>query len=1756
MSLKSIIYSLVSNSFLILSIFSSNISYGQCYFTLTGDTTNLKTCKYALENVVWSNLVGTVAAQNDIIKIAGVAAWDVDAISVNKVYNNGFMQTIIVETNTNRMIGLNTINANRSYTDLDYAFYLQSGGALTIYENGTNRGTWGYYQTGDTLRISVMNNTVFYIQNNNIIYTSSVTPTLPMFVDISINSVNGTLQDVVVGNGTETLFTVFEANPGASATYQWKLNGGNVGAGLTTYSNNLSNGDALECVLTPSLGGCSGSSVVSNTLNIKTLPIDFDINYYIKNDSVLEGSCLYLNENIRWESISSNYVNGSNHVNKTSGANAWDVGGFSYNKVEDGGYVQFIASETNTSRMIGLNAVNANVSYTDIDYAFYLVAGGALNIYENGTSRGAWGAYSTGDTLRIAVVNNEVRYIQNGSIVYTSTIAPSLPLSVDFSINTIGSTIQNISVSNPAYGRFVASTVGLSNVNYQWKLNGGNVGSNNPIYTNTSLTSNDIVSCDFYINNTTSCGVDTLFSSNEILVKDETPKKNLIFSVRNDSIINPSCKYAFEEVAWQSLSGLTLNGTNNVSKTTGTNTWDVGGFSYNKVEDGGFVQTIVNETNTSRMIGLNAINANVSYTDIDYAFYLVAGGALNIYENGTSRGAWGSYTTGDTLRIAVVNNEVRYIQNGSIVYTSTIAPSLPLFVDMSLNTVGGTLENIYVNNSTYGIYTAFVSGFSNVKYQWKLNGGNVGTDSPIYTNTSTVNGDTIYCELTLQNTSGCTSDTIAYSNKIVINEQSLINSVLFSIRNDSIIENSCLFANEQVAWQSLSGLTLNGTNNVSKIAGTNAWNVGGFSYNKVENGGFMQTIVAETNTSRMIGLNAINNNVDYADIDFAFYLVAGGALNIYENGTNRGAWGTYSTGDTLRVAIINNQVFYLQNGNTIYTSSVAPTLPLYVDMSLNTVGSTLKNITVYNGLYGKFSAFVNGATSVSYQWKLNGGNVGTNNDNYTNTSLGDGDILTCELKINGTTGCNGDTLITSNTIRIEEEYLTNFVTFYITKESTSRNGCQYAVEDVSWKAVSGLTKNNNNVTKSGGTNNWDAGSFSYNSINSNGFFQFVASETNKNRMIGLNAVNSNFSYTDIDYAFYLTGSALHIYENGSNRGNVGTYNTNDTLRIDVSGNTVRYIKNNNVVYTSSVAPTFPLFVDCSINGVGGTFIQAKVGNATHGNFRAITENVGDNPSFQWKVNGINVGSNTSTYSNDTLKETDEITCELTADFQNCSSTSFNSNKITIKDNPPRNFIPSFTPTNSTWLGNNTNWYDPTNWSNNVPRSGYNAIIPASLSNYPNIPNRAYVYAIDVANGAILTLNSTAHLSVYDEWSNAGAFNTNIGLVEFKTCVDTSRWNSTIPISIYDMKVNNSKGLIIDNGNMHITNSVNFADGIIYNSTNEIIFEDNTSWIGASNTSFVDGEVQKTGNDAFTFPVGDNSFFRSASISAPSNTTDHFTTRYFNLDPNPTYDETLKDASIHHLSNCEYWMIDRTNGSSNVSVSLSWLNPVSCGVTNLSDLVVARWDGSQWKDHGNGGTTGNTTAGTIVTSAAVSSFSPFTLASKTTANPLPITLVTFNAHLDKNVVELKWMTSTEINNDYFTIERSSDIEMWESILKIEGAGNSNAVLNYSTIDKEPLTGISYYRLKQTDFNGDFTYSDIEVINNKGLGEIVVYPNPVKDVLNIKTNCNDCIIKVYSAIGQLVYNGNEKEINTSNWAKGAYEVVIINNDGSLFNTKVIK
>src|SRR5690606_16141183 len=89
-------------------------------------------------------------------------------------------------------------------------------------------------------------------------------------------------------------------------------------------------------------------------------------------------------------------------------------------------------------------------------------------------------------------------------------------------------------------------------------------------------------------------------------------------------------------------------------------------------------------------------------------------------------------------------------------------------------------------------------------------------------------------------------------------------------------------------------------------------------------------------------------------------------------------------------------------------------------------------------------------------------------------------------------------------------------------------------------------------------------------------------------------------------------------------------------------------------------------------------------------------------------------------------------------------------------------------------------------------------------------------------------------------------------------------------------------------------------------------------------------------------------------------------------------------------------------------------------------------------------------------------------------PLPVQLLDFNARAEDSEVHLTWTTLTEINNDYFTIERSADGKDWEELVAVPGSGNTNTVRRYSWDDRKPLLGRSYYRLKQTDFDGTFTY----------------------------------------------------------------------------------
>ena len=149
--------------------------------------------------------------------------------------------------------------------------------------------------------------------------------------------------------------------------------------------------------------------------------------------------------------------------------------------------------------------------------------------------------------------------------------------------------------------------------------------------------------------------------------------------------------------------------------------------------------------------------------------------------------------------------------------------------------------------------------------------------------------------------------------------------------------------------------------------------------------------------------------------------------------------------------------------------------------------------------------------------------------------------------------------------------------------------------------------------------------------------------------------------------------------------------------------------------------------------------------------------------------------------------------------------------------------------------------------------------------------------------------------------------------------------------------------------------------------------------------------------------------------------------------------------------------------------------------------------------------------------------------------LPIELLNFNAYLvDNEHIKLNWQTASEINNDYFTIERTKNGTDWQELTKLNGAGNSSALQSYSSFDNNPYYGISYYRLKQTDFNGKFSYSQIRSVNiERGKNSsIEIYPNPAHDKITIiGSEIELSEISIYNSLGQNVTALSKQIINNS-------------------------
>ncbi|MCX6183179.1 MAG: T9SS type A sorting domain-containing protein [Bacteroidetes bacterium] len=139
--------------------------------------------------------------------------------------------------------------------------------------------------------------------------------------------------------------------------------------------------------------------------------------------------------------------------------------------------------------------------------------------------------------------------------------------------------------------------------------------------------------------------------------------------------------------------------------------------------------------------------------------------------------------------------------------------------------------------------------------------------------------------------------------------------------------------------------------------------------------------------------------------------------------------------------------------------------------------------------------------------------------------------------------------------------------------------------------------------------------------------------------------------------------------------------------------------------------------------------------------------------------------------------------------------------------------------------------------------------------------------------------------------------------------------------------------------------------------------------------------------------------------------------------------------------------------------------------------------------------------------------------------LPVELISFTAINKSDKINLYWATASEINNDRFTVERSTNSKQWEAVGEVDGAGNSSSLLLHTFVDEDPLKGVVYYRLKQVDFDGTVAYSGIVSVDSK-LKYFKISPNPFDDALlvngDLQGNTEIC---VYDVLGRLCYQSSQ-------------------------------
>lgn len=424
--------------------------------------------------------------------------------------------------------------------------------------------------------------------------------------------------------------------------------------------------------------------------------------------------------------------------------------------------------------------------------------------------------------------------------------------------------------------------------------------------------------------------------------------------------------------------------------------------------------------------------------------------------------------------------------------------------------------------------------------------------------------------------------------------------------------------------------------------------------------------------------------------------------------------------------------------------------------------------------------------------------------------------------------------------------------------------------------------------------------------------------------------------------------------------------------------------------------------------------------------------------------------------------------------------------------------------------------------------------------------------------ATKTLNQSAppNINVGGNWLNNGTFVPNAKTVTFNGSVaqnvggvtptvfnnlTLNNTFATIPQLIFNVGITTNNVLTMTSGVVNLNGNL-FTLGVSATaSTLTRAASTTTNWFygGTFKRFWVNATTitSASGNFYGLFPMGtvNASSYRPVQLNSTGNitTSGFFTVNHVDAstvtDLSPVYNDA--GTNITRIQNAQFItaISGVTVGTFNISVTMTGLLPGT-----LSDIRLAIF-------------TGGTTASAVGTHAASTGTATNPTATRTgistlsnlnndfrisTINkvitPLPIELLEFTGACLTEGVQLNWSTASEINNDYFLIEKSRDGYQWEQVAKVRGLANSSIITKYVHIDYTSQNGLVYYRLSQVDINGTkkiFKAIDVYCNDNNIKDQMILYPNPssteLNIILNVNKSSNNTSINLVDNTGRLVF-----------------------------------